>query len=198
MKIKDVRRLFEEDAIPMILSFDRTKIKSIFIWTMKEYQQTVALYSIKKTDCKDEIEAFIHLWLASEIDYENWFDLNVNIKESDARNIFKYSLVEYINKIDYQVKDNDFVSSYVKDMIDEKIELVKHYRFNYEDTCENYDIAKIVRNGIFINYKYTNEMSYSFNKANVKAGCQLIYDSSYAGYRDLFFKNESEYFFFTE
>ena len=193
--IKDINK---ERLVSHIQNFNRSKIKSIFIWTMAEYQQTVSLYRVRKDSCFDEIDAFVSLWLASKIDYENWWSLNNSIDEIETENLYEYNLKQYIDSIDLAIKEPSFFSQYSKCQIEEKVEFVKKFRPRHPIRSANLDVAESIDNGIYINYKFVDEHNFNFEEVKVVSGYQLHYDNSYAGYRDLFFESEQEYFYFTE
>ncbi|HEY9160987.1 MAG TPA: hypothetical protein VIS94_07880 [Desulfomonilia bacterium] len=196
--IHNIKNINKERLISIIQNFDRSKIQSIFIWTMQEYQQTVSLYSIQKDNHISEIDAFVPLWLASVIDYENWWQLNKCMDENTASDLYEYQLKKYIEDIDFVIQEPCFISQYSKGQIDEKSGYVKKFRPKFPFRSDDLDVASTLDNGIYLNYKFINEETFSFKEVKVVSGYQLRFDKSYAGYRDLFFESEKEYFYFTE
>jgi hypothetical protein len=99
--ILNIKNIDKIEVVENFLKYEKIKIKSLFIWTLKGYRQFASIYRCKKKDFSTKISAFLNLWLAGLIDLEEWNNnyvgSNVNIFLYIFANISMYNFILFFD-----------------------------------------------------------------------------------------------------
>lgn len=187
----------KNEIIKYISNYGQKQIYCIFCWSMVEYQQGLFIYSSKKIQYSNELEAFLELWAKSLIDIEEWHDYFKSSMEFAVpiyENFFKEDYKKY-NIREISIDDaNTYISCSIKDML----ENMTYTRNRYMVETYTHKLPNGVP-GIYVNGSIIKEDEFNFTiEMPIVSAEELSYDDGWAGYRELFLETEDEYIFFTE
>ena len=193
--ILNIKDMDKTEVVENFLKYEKSKIKSLFIWTFKGYRQFASMYRCGKKDFSTKICAFLNLWLAGLIDLEEW---NNNYKggEEVCSGIYDNFFSDYLERVNPILYSNKECREYIEETIREKIKSIKKNRAKDPVDKRDYNEANLIFNGIYENLKFVHEDEFKFEGFNPLISVKISEGDFYG--EDFFVETDEEYILFME